>query len=103
MEILLKGIEDNASMRLPARPPSNDAMSEDVDDKGHVAKPGHVASGLRSADALLLPEPYVHILAHTALYISKIILANDIIERHKSLGSRHARRRTDVGSAHSPQ
>lgn len=36
MKSLLKGIEDKASMRRPAPPPSNDATSEDVDDKGHI-------------------------------------------------------------------
>ena len=38
MKCLLQGIEDKACMRPPARPPSNDATSEDVDDKGHVDK-----------------------------------------------------------------
>ncbi|TCP99706.1 hypothetical protein C8J34_1413 [Rhizobium sp. PP-F2F-G36] len=38
MKSLLQGIEDKASMRRPARPPSNDATSKDVDDKGHVDK-----------------------------------------------------------------
>ncbi|GAA5665306.1 hypothetical protein Brsp07_03811 [Brucella sp. NBRC 14130] len=39
MKSLLQGIEDKACMRRPARPPSNDATSEDVDDKGHVDEP----------------------------------------------------------------
>lgn len=38
MKSLLQGIEDKASMCRPARPPSNDAASEDVDDNGHVDK-----------------------------------------------------------------
>lgn len=38
MKCLLKGIADKASMRRPARPPSTDATSKDVDDKGHVDK-----------------------------------------------------------------
>lgn len=36
MKCLLKGIEDKACMCRPARPPANDATSEDVDHEGHV-------------------------------------------------------------------
>ena len=42
MKSLLQGIEDKVSMRRPARPPADDATSEDIDDKGNVdeALPG---------------------------------------------------------------
>lgn len=42
MKCLLKGIEDKPGIRRPARPPANDATSEDVYDKGHIdeALPG---------------------------------------------------------------
>lgn len=43
MKSLLQGIEDKACMRRPACPPSNDATSEDVDDKGHVDEACQVA------------------------------------------------------------
>lgn len=36
MKCLLQRIEDEACMCCPARPPADDATSEDVDDKGHV-------------------------------------------------------------------
>mgnify|MGYP003587797361 FL=1 len=36
MKCLLKGIADKARMCRPARPPANDATSEDVDHEGHV-------------------------------------------------------------------
>lgn len=50
MKCLLKGIEDKARLCRPARPPADDATSEDVDDKGHVdeALPGRDIGEIRN-------------------------------------------------------
>jgi len=42
MKCLLEGIEDKACVCRPARPPANDATSEDVNHRGHAeeALPG---------------------------------------------------------------
>jgi hypothetical protein len=69
MKRLLKRIEDETCVCRPAHSPADDAASERVNHEGHMdeALPGR---GVRSADALLLPEPYVHLSAHTGLYSS---------------------------------
>ena len=50
--------------------PADDMTAIEIDDDSEIGEASQVRSGVISADALLLPEPYVHLSAHTALHSS---------------------------------
>lgn len=50
--------------------PADDTTCKEINDDSEIQPSFFRPSGVRSADALLLPEPYVHLSAHTALYSS---------------------------------
>lgn len=66
----VESIQDELGPEVVSHGPTDDAPGEGVQDNGQIQEPGPCRQWSKKRRALLLPEPYGRLSAHTALHSS---------------------------------